>query len=140
MKLIVNESFQFKGVHRQGVTLTVSEDMLRSEIKKGRHHIAIRGRLRWLSGLMEHCTPANHETADFIESLTKVKVVPDKVKVNEVDDSDEIRAIRAEFDTMGKAYDKRWQIKRLRNEIVKARLASGEEKADKPQVETSIED
>ncbi|MDA3835561.1 MAG: hypothetical protein PF495_19490 [Spirochaetales bacterium] len=132
MKLIANENFQVRGMHRAGVTLTVSKQMLTDELKKGRHPNEIRGRHAWMSGLIEHCTPANDETANFISEFTGEKEVEtDHPKHDENDNSDEIREIRAKFDAIGKAYDKRWQLERLRNEIVKAEKAVGEPIKDK---------
>lgn len=130
MKLIVNENFQFRGMHRAGTTLTVPESVLEAEIEKGKHPNKIRGRHRWLSGLLEHCTPANQETSDFIELMTDEKFPPVQESGDEEDHSDEIRDIRAEFDLMGKAYDKRWQIKRLRDELVKAKREFGSIRVD----------
>jgi len=140
MKLIANENFQFRGMHREGVTLTVPEDILRSEIEKGRHPNKVRGRHAWISGLVEHCTPANQETSDFIESLTEEKLKPVETSDDEKDDSDDIRGIRAEFDLMGKAFDKRWQLKRLRTELIKAKRSVGETKDDVRKSETEIKD
>jgi len=139
MKLIANENFQFRGMHRAGVTLTVPESMLKEEIGKGKHPTIVRKKERWMSGLIQHTTPANQETADFIEKHTKVKVSPVEDKSNENDDSDEIREIRAEFESLGKAFDKRWQINRLRNEIEKARREAGEQKKS-PGIEQNIEE
>ena len=132
MKLIVNENFQFRGMHRQGMTLTVSKEMLIDELNKGRHPNEVRGRHAWMSGLIEHTTPANDETADFINAFLGVDTVePALLEHDDNDDSDEMRDIRARFDSLGKAYDKRWQIKRLRLEIVKAEKEIGEPVKDK---------
>ena len=139
MKLISNENFQFRGIHRVGVTLTVSEGMLREELEKGRHPGLKQGRHPWMSGLIEHTTPANQETADIIEGFSGEKEAPIKKKHNEKDYSDEIRDIRAEFESLGKAYNKRLGIKKLRLAIIKARKEVGQAK-NKVEVEETIED
>lgn len=125
MKLIANENFQFRGLHRAGVTLTVPAALLLSEIEKGRHLEEKKGRHPWMSGLLEHCTPANQATADFIEEKSGAKIDPIDAAHDESDDSDEIREIRAEFDAMGKAYDKRWKVETLRNRLVEAKKEFG---------------
>ena len=139
MKLIANENFQFRGIYRAGTTITVPESILLEEIKKGKCESKRNGYFPWMSGLLEHCIPANEETARFIEKHSGERVTPAVEDHDEIDDSDEIRDIRAEFDSLGKAYDKRWQLKRLRNEILGARISAGEQK-ENPKVEKTIKD
>lgn len=136
MKLIVNENFQFKGVRRAGATLTISSDFLEKEIKKGRHENVKRGRHPWLSGLLEHCIPANQSTADFISKVSGKTVEPLKEEHNEEDDSEEIMELRAEFEAMGKGYDKRWKLETLRNRLIKAKKETGlQEEKDQEEAE-----
>ena len=138
MKLIVNETFQHNGVHREGAILTVSQSYLENEIKKGRKKRKKFNRYPWISGIMEHCTAANDKTADFLNEFSDTKVKVKENPAREEDDAEEILDIRAEFDKLGKAYDKRWGIKRLRNEIIKARIEAGERDEQENQRITEI--
>ena len=139
MKLLVNEAFQFRGIHREGSTLTVSSDFLEKEIKRGRKENKNKvDRASWLSGLMEFCTPANQETSDFIKKLTGKDSEPENKKEDEIDDSEEILDIRGQFNDIGKAYDKRWRLKRLRNELLKAKKEVGEERKEMDQKQETL--
>ena len=139
MKFIADETFQFRGLHRTGVTLTVTEEMVRAEIDKGKHKRKSGSRRRWLSGLLEHCSPANQETANFVDKFTGDKTEPIEKKDNEKDDSIEIREIRAELDTLGIAYHPRLGVVKLRLELIKAKKATGLKKEDTKE-ETIIKD
>lgn len=135
MKLIANTAFQFRGIRREGATLTVADAILKEEIKKGKHPKSG----HWMSGLLEHCTPANQETADFIEKFTGKKNTPVVKKGDEVDNSQEIREIRAELETLGVAFHPKLGLPKLRLAIIKARKETGIKK-ETAKEEITIED
>ena len=140
MKLIVSETFQFRGIHRSGTELTVSATLLKTEIERGKHPEIVKGVESWNSGLMEHCLPANDETAEFITDIIAGKpIMKNTDKKKKKNDSKAIREIWAEFDLMGKAYDKRWRLKRLTQELTKAKKAVGDIRKAKAKEETIIE-
>jgi len=140
MKLIVSETFQFRGVHRSGSVLTVPTKLLTTEIERGKHPEIVKGVERWNSGLMEHCIPADEETAEFIADVIAGKpIIKNTDKKKKKDDSKAIREVWAEFDLMGKAYDKRWRLPRLTSELIKAKKAVGDIRKAKAKEETIIE-
>ncbi len=123
-KLIVSENFTHKDVlYRAGAILTVDNAELKSEIDKGFHP---KREGRYLSGLMTHCTPADDATAAFISKVTGKEVAAagegeeDAAAVME-----EIASLRKEFDAMGAAFDNRWGVPRLKNELIKAKKMRG---------------
>lgn len=140
MKLIVNDNFQYRGFRRAGTVLTVPDAILEEEIKKGRKKTKKQGRYPWISGLLEHCSPVNQETADFIEKSSGHAIDPVVDKSDEEDDSAEIKEIWAEFESLGKACDKRWKLPRLRNELAKVKKMIGEEKEQTVRTETVKEE
>ena len=135
MKLLVVESFQHNGFRREGVTLTLSETTLKNEIEKGFHDKKLHGKSRWVSGILNHCTPANESTRSFIEKHSPGSGFEDVEPPEEKDDSNEITELWAEFDAIEKSYDKRWGLTRLRNELIKAKKSIGEQKEAKPRQE-----
>ena len=135
MKFVVNNNFQWKGLHKAEAILTVPASMVADEIEKGKHPEKFRGKERWMSGLLEHCTPANKETADFIEEKTgELLPTPDPGDDDE-SDAKEIVAIRAEFDGMGKAYNKKLGLKKLREALIVAKRGYAEPQEQKPKTE-----
>ena len=119
-KLFVARNFQYKGRFiRAGelledATLTVPDQELIEEKRRGKH----KKNGRWLSGLFAHCEPAD-ESAEAImggAKLVAVKPPEDEVAAEE---------IRAEFDKIGKAYDRRWGTDRLETELIKAKKEVG---------------
>jgi hypothetical protein len=134
-KLMVAESFIHKDVrYNAGTILTVSNDDLKAEIAKGFHpnppgkdkKTDPRKNGRYLSGLMTHCTPADDATAAFISKETGQEVA---VADDGEEDADtlmaDIASLRSEFDAMGAAFDNRWGVPRLRNELIKAKKERG---------------
>ena len=112
-------SFQHKGrVVRCGesvedATLSVSAGELRDAVDLGKHPVSG----KWLSPLLNHCVPADRDAEEFFGEKAK--------KEEKKDDSEEIETLRAEFDQIGKSYDKRWQLPRLQNELAKAKKEVG---------------
>lgn len=66
------------------------------------------------------------QIVDFPELPNKHWVSLDKAPVEPVESQGDIEAIRAEFDALGAAYDKRWKIGRLKDELIKAKKEKGE--------------
>lgn len=121
MKLIVNENFQYNGMRRAGTTLTISAIMLKDEVAKGKHN------KHWVSGLISHCSPVDNETSRLLYKITgDVAYRIEDVDVDdETDLETEIKNIRAEFDLLGKAYNPKWQLKKLQAELIRARKEVG---------------
>lgn len=117
-KLNVLRSFQHNGeVYRCGelpedATITISKAELKAEMDKGKHKNG-----RWNSGVLNHCEPADEEAR-------KVLGVEEEEE-EEIDEEAEILKLRAEFDKIGKAYDPRWKLVRLTNELKKAKIEVG---------------
>ena len=118
-QFIVNDTFQFMGdVRKSGSVLTISKADLAAEVAKGKH--PTRG--TWLSGLLNHCSPEDDSAAAALG-------VPIDSDDDGADDADEealrTATVRAEMDEMGAAYDRRWKLPRLENELVKAKKVRG---------------
>ena len=124
MKLIANENFQYRGTKKTGDVLIVSHFILEAEIKKGKHTQMKNGRYPWLSGLIEHCSPADKTTKQFFSKATGTDYETEDLEDVE-DDVADIKNMWAEFETLGKAYDRRWGVKRLQNELRKAKVLTG---------------
>lgn len=120
-KFIVNDTFQFGGDIRQaGSVLTISKADLENELAKGKHP----KRGTWLSGLLNHCEPEDDAAAEQIsgeiaeeEKLEDAAAAEQDVRLAEV---------RAEMDKMGAAWDRRWKLSRMENELVMAKKVRGE--------------
>ena len=117
-KLLVNDAFKHGGrAYRAGTVIVLPGDELQAEIERGKHGITG----RWISGVLNHCAPADDETARFLSKTTGEEVAA-AVEEDETDsDADAILAARAEFEEVGAAYDNRWGLKRLQQELIKAR-------------------
>lgn len=125
----VNNNFQFGGgVQRAGLILEVGDSMVITEAEKGLHESG-----KPLSGLLNHCTPADDATARLVAKYLKGAKVEKEEKVELSDEEkaeiaikekEEIAAIHKEMDELGKAYDKRWKLKRLTQAVIQARKES----------------
>lgn len=110
-KFIVTETFQFGGdIRKAGSILTISKDDLEKELALGKHP----KNGKYLSGLLNHCEPEDDATAETVADA-------------EPGDEEAVRMafIQAEMDKMGAAYDRRWQLPRMENELVKAKKTRG---------------
>ena len=127
----VNDNFQFKGgIQRAGITLDVSDSMVITEAEKGVH----KETKKPVSGLLNHCTPADEATEKLVAKYLKGAKVEKKETKTELSDEEkaeiaakekeEIAAIHKEMDELGKAYDKRWKLKRLTDAVIQARKES----------------
>jgi hypothetical protein len=125
----VKENFQFGGgLRRVDTILTISDMQVIAEVKKGKHEEAP-NKGKWLSGLLNHCEPADTHTADLIAG----KVKPRKEMTDEAaklaDEKElEIKRLRKEFDDLGIAYNPKWAIDKLQKELKGAKKIAGEQK------------
>jgi len=120
-QFIVNDTFQFGGDIRQaGSVLTISKADLEKELAKGKHP----KRGTWLSGLLNHCEPEDDAAAEMVAG----EIATEKKSDEEIADEDAARIddVRAEMDAMGAAWDRRWKLPRLENELVMAKKVRGE--------------
>ncbi len=123
-KFHVDKTFQFGGDIRQaGSILTISKADLEKEIARGRKDVkqpdgSVKQTGKWLSGLLNHCSPEDDGAA---------ATVAETVAEDEPGDEEAARiaTIRAEMDEMGAAWDRRWKLPKLENELVKAKKVRG---------------
>ena len=123
MKFHVERTFQFKErIIREGSTIEVLKADVEKEIAKGKHPKQVGV---FLSGLLNYCLPADEETAAFVSKGmgVKVEVVEEE---NDEESPDEITSLRVAFDEIGAAYDRRWGLQKLRNELLKAKKTRGQ--------------
>lgn len=124
LKFLVNNTFQFAGnVRRDGSVLEITKAELTTEIEKGKHKKTGKP----LSGLLNHCSPADEETAEFMASgEAKKEVVAEKEEDEEGESAKkELDALRDGMDALGVAYDRRWGREKLSNELKKAKIIKG---------------
>lgn len=141
MKMLVNETFQHNGVRRADSTLSMSKGLLLAEIEKGRKTITKKNGdkvERWLSGILQHCIPANDETSDFIEKHSGKKVKPAKEEHDVADDSEEIKDVRQQITDLGKSFHPRAGLKKLKDLLIKVKKEAGEMKEAPKGVEEKI--
>ena len=113
-RFIVNDTFQFGGEIRQaGAVLTISKADLELELAKGKHP----KRGTWLSGLLNHCEPEDDAAAEQIS---------DEIAEEKPEGDARLTEVRAEMDKMGAAWDRRWKLPRMENELVMAKKVRGE--------------
>ena len=119
-KFLVNNTFQFYGhVRRDGSTLEITKADLTAELEKGNHKVTNKP----LSGLLNHCSPADNETAELMASRGIKK--EEKESEDEESSKREIDIIKEKMDAMGVAYDNRWGREKLRQEFKKAKIIKG---------------
>jgi hypothetical protein len=130
--LFVLRSFQYNGQMIRGgempedATLTVSDEELERERKRGRHPRT----KRWLSPLLNHCQPADNATAQIMGEPSVSREADSEGEtggegLGEHEDESKLEDLRAEFDKIGKAFDRRWGLGRLRRELTKAKKEVG---------------
>lgn len=146
----VKNSFVLNGqLVKEGAPLFVGDEIVRSEVAKGMHpkkpgvH---------LSGLVTHCSPADARTAALIagkpvpaaaddegdaedeEQPRQPQVIGDveldtdtgKAQVISSPGAEQtVESIQSEMDEMGIGYDKRWNLDRLKKELIKAKKIRG---------------
>jgi len=133
----IRENFQHKGrVYRTNemgdATLEVSNAHLAEELKLGTHPTSKKP----LSGLLNHCVPADDATRALVDpefakeynKKSKAEIEAEKQEAatdKKAAEMDAKEAIYAEFDEMGKAYNRSWGLKRLKDELIKAKKATG---------------
>lgn len=120
-EFIVNKNFQFGGmIRRESTILIVSDADLAKEIAKGRHPDSNKP----LSGLLNHCSPADDATAKLCRGICVSKEVP--AAPTDEEKAEELESIRAEFDKMGKAWHPGWTLGRIKKELIKAKKEAGD--------------
>jgi len=118
-KFIVVDDFKFNGaVRRSGSVLSIVEDDLKNEIAKGKHPKS----KKYLSGLLNHCTPVDAEAEMILFGNISEKRKSEDI---EAETTARMNEIYVEMDAMGAAYDRRWKIARLENELLKAKKIHG---------------
>ena len=134
MLFIVDDTFYRDQVYRAGSSITMSEQQVQEEIDLGFHpnppskgdkpKTDPKKEGRYLSPILTHCSPADDATAKFISRATGKEVAVPEGEDHEQDEA-ELASMRAEFDKMGAAYDKRWGLQKTRNELLKAKKNRG---------------
>ena len=111
---IVRDTFQFGSSRRSGTVLTVPEEVVKAEIALGKHEKTKKP----ISGLLNHCSPADDATEAMLADFTGAKKPEQETK----EESAVIRKnLMAEFDALGVPYDRRWSNERLEMELKKAK-------------------
>ena len=125
-KFNVDENFQFGGGLRiSGTILEISDVQALDEKKKGKHD----ENSKWLSGLMNHCTPTDTHTEDLLAGKVKPQKEVSDEKAQLVDEKErEVKRLRAEFDSLGVAYNPKWAMDKLQKELKVAKRVAGEQK------------
>lgn len=126
-KFIVNTNFQFGGALRvAGANLTIGDSKVLKEQRKGKHKKTGKP----LSGLLNHCEPANDHTVRLLKErkLSSSNEPEDEEGTEEDPEADEKTRLWGQFGELGKAYDKRWNVERLKQELKKVRKETPEPK------------
>ena len=119
---IANDVFQWNGkVRRQDEEITVNSATVKDEIEKGRHKNG-----KFLSGLLNHCSPGDDATEELIAEAVESGTFNPKREQPD-DEAIAVRAaeIRKEMDLIGAAYDNRWGIKKLEQALIMAQKERG---------------
>lgn len=120
-KFLVNAAFQFRGImRREGSTLVVSAEEVKKEIKKGQHPDTGKP----VSGLLNHCSPADDFTSELVSGVSGMREIPQEMDDEEIERA--ISAIKFELATNGIAYKNDWKLKRFQMELKKAKILKGE--------------
>lgn len=132
-KLYIKESFQHNGkVYRTNeegnIGLKISAEKLKAEMALGKVTKVIKGQEveRWVSGILNHCVPADREAKKIILG----EEFNEEEKSEGQTDEEEKASIFAEFEKLGKAPDKRLSLPNLRDALKKARIEVGEQKEE----------
>lgn len=127
-KFEVEENFQFGGGLRiAGTILEISDTQALTEKGKGKHEDKAKD--KWLSGLLNHCSPADGHTKDLLAGKVKPqKEMSDEKAQLEVEKEREIKRLKAEFDGLGIAYNPKWAVDKLQKELKTAKKRVGEQK------------
>lgn len=104
---------------KEGIVLDVRDEDLIHEISLGK---TANG--RYVSGLLNHCDPANDATADRIFALESENLPKPKEDVKAPTDNEvkaEIESIRIELGKLGKTFHHKWGLPKLKEELAKAK-------------------
>ena len=128
---IVKENFQFGGsLRRAQASLEVDDFSVLAEKAKGENDETGKP----ISGLLNHCKPADEHTEGLLAGKIKPKKDPVAAQKEQLEDAKEkeIKRLRGEFDKLGKAYNPRWAIDKLAKELKAAKKEAGDAKKDAP--------
>lgn len=140
-KFRVDTNFQFGGAIRVAESFLIVDDAaVITEIKKGIHEVTKKP----ISGLLNHCSPANEKTARLLKKGKIEKEIVEDPKDEDIEDEEseddvgeeqidlptdiednEIERLYAIFEAKGFAYDKRWKVARLKDELKKKQKETG---------------
>lgn len=116
-EFIVREMCQVGGeIRREGSVLTMGKADVKREIALGKHPKSG----KWLSAILNHCEPNDDDTYEMVFGEA-----PEEPEDNTAKDAARVEEIRAEMDELGVSWDRRWQLKRLENELVAAKKIKG---------------
>lgn len=117
-EFIVREMAQIGGeIRREGSVLTMGKSDVKRELALGKHEKT----KKWISAILNHCEPADDETYEMIFGKA-----PEQDEISqEHKDAARTEEIREEMDALGVSWDRRWQLKRLENELIAARKLKG---------------
>lgn len=119
-KFTANTTFQYaNAIRREGSTLTVDKDMLQVEIDMGKHPDTGRP----MSGLLNHCSPADEDTTDLVQGFSQPK--EQALELCDEEKAARVKEIQAEMDEMGVAYHPAWKLSRMEKELIKAKKEKG---------------
>jgi hypothetical protein len=121
---IVVNNFQFGGAIRvRDNFLEVPDHRVIEEVELGKHE---ENEDKWMSGLLNHCSPADQHTKDLIAGKAKPLLsAAEEIEAKQEEEKQaEIKRLRGEFDKLGKAYNPRWAIDKLQKELVVARRSA----------------
>lgn len=133
---VVDTNFQYGGAIREvGFTLDVDDREALRELKLGRHKFPKpKGskNFPYISGLWNHCTPADRETERLLKLKDKyfddVSGENDEEKEKRLKDEAEAKEkleLHEEFKKIGKDYDNRWGLQKLKTELIAAKKVTG---------------
>lgn len=124
LEFMAMNAFIHKGTRfREGTKIQVTEEELIKEVALGKTEKG-----RYMSGLLNHCDPANDETADRLFEIEASKPEKEEKKPKaptEADIQKEIEDIRAEFGKIGKTFHHKWGLAKLKDELIKAKKETG---------------
>jgi hypothetical protein len=119
-QFIATKSFEFKGaVRREGALLTMDNEDVKKEIALGRHTDTDRP----VSGILNHCIPADDATNELCKEF--ISVQEKEEEPTEEDIAARVKEIQDELDKIGVAFHRGWKLPRLEKELKKAKKEKG---------------
>lgn len=121
---VVEENFQFRGALRvRDNYLEVPDQVMVEQVELGKHEDSD----KYISGLLNHCSPVDDHTRDLIDGKVKPKISASEAREAEAEvvKKKEIKRLRGEFDKLGKAFNPKWAIDKLQKELKLAKKSAG---------------